>query len=190
MNGDEILCLNCGKTFKDITKRTDELSKTGKEYQWQGQDSRQGDFKNMCPFCYSTNTKNSVKPTKESMERYKRPRKKKGLNRNIDIVSNEEKKMKYHRCGKCKTFHNGRRCPKCNGSKYSLIHCWYCGTTGINLLDEFGCCKKCKTNLVLYSTRDKHEYPRELLSNEKLDEETLGHREKFVIPDDNDQGDY
>lgn len=64
MKNDIIECLNCGKTFVDTTKRTDKLTEASNTYQWTGQDSREGNFKNMCPFCYSTNTRNTYKKTK------------------------------------------------------------------------------------------------------------------------------
>jgi hypothetical protein len=63
MKGDIIKCWSCGKEFKDTTNQTDKLTKAGNEYQWKGQDSRTGNFKNMCPFCYSTNTENTHEDT-------------------------------------------------------------------------------------------------------------------------------
>lgn len=63
MYGDIIKCLTCGKEFKDTTNRTNKLTEAGNEYQWKGQDSRTGNFKNMCPFCYSTNTENTHENT-------------------------------------------------------------------------------------------------------------------------------
>jgi hypothetical protein len=68
MKGDIIKCLNCGKTFKDTTQKTDKLTKAGNEYQWKGQDSRKGNFKNMCLFCYSTHTKNTHKEAKRKQK--------------------------------------------------------------------------------------------------------------------------
>lgn len=65
MKGDTIRCLNCDKKFKDDTKQTDKLTEAGNTYQWTGQDSRTGKFKNMCPFCYSTNTENTHGETKK-----------------------------------------------------------------------------------------------------------------------------
>jgi len=65
MYGDIIKCLNCGKDFKDTTKRTDKLTEAGNTYQWKGQDSREGKFNNMCPFCCGTNTRNTHKKTKK-----------------------------------------------------------------------------------------------------------------------------
>jgi len=64
MYGDIIECLNCGKTFKDTTNKTDKLTEKGNTYQWKGQDSREGNFKNMCPYCLSTSTKNTHKKAK------------------------------------------------------------------------------------------------------------------------------
>jgi len=64
MKGDIIECLNCGKRFVDTTKQTDKLTEAGNTYQWTGQDSRKGKFNNMCPFCYSTNTKNTHEKAK------------------------------------------------------------------------------------------------------------------------------
>jgi len=68
MYGDIIHCFNCGKDFKDTTNKTDKLSKSGKKYQWKGQDSREGNFKNMCPYCYGTNTQNTHKKTKKKQK--------------------------------------------------------------------------------------------------------------------------
>ena len=66
--------------------------------------------------------------------------------------------------------------------------CWYCHLHGYNILDEFGCCKRCGTNLKRYPTRDKH--PTLDLSDEKISREVLGTRWKFTIPDENDQDDW
>ena len=102
--------------------------------------------------------------------------------------------MKYHKCKKCNQFHNWEKCPSCKSTDYKRIHCWHCGHRSKELLDEFGCCKYCETNLIKYPMYDDHPYPEELLlngdANRKLDEEVLGHREKFTVPDDNDQGDW
>ena len=65
MKGDIIECLNCGKTFVDTTNRTDKLTEAGNTYQWTGQDSRESKFKNMCPFCYGTSTRNTHEKTKK-----------------------------------------------------------------------------------------------------------------------------
>jgi len=65
MYGDIIECLNCGKKFKDDINQTDKLTGAGSTYQWQGQDSREGKFKNMCPFCYGTSTRNTHEKTKK-----------------------------------------------------------------------------------------------------------------------------
>ena len=64
MKGDIIECLNCGKKFVDTTNKTDKLTEAGNTYQWKGQDSREGNFKNMCPFCYGTSTRNTHEKTK------------------------------------------------------------------------------------------------------------------------------
>ncbi len=65
MKGDIIKCLTCGKTFKDTTQKTDKLTDAGNTYQWTGQDSREGKFNNMCPFCCGTNTRNTHEKTKK-----------------------------------------------------------------------------------------------------------------------------
>ncbi len=62
------------------------------------------------------------------------------------------------------------------------VTCWYCHINGKNILDEHGCCKRCGTNLKKYPTLESHRYP-EL--GKKLDGEVLGHRDRFVIPDEN-----
>ena len=64
MKGDIIECLNCGEKFKDTTNQTDKLTEAGNTYQWTGQDSREGKFNNMCPFCYGTSTRNTHEKTK------------------------------------------------------------------------------------------------------------------------------
>jgi len=51
MKNDVIKCMNCGKMFKDNTNCI-------------VQNSREGKFKNMCPFCYSTNTRNTHEKAK------------------------------------------------------------------------------------------------------------------------------
>jgi len=51
MKNDVIKCMNCGKMFKDDTNCI-------------VQNSREGKFKNMCPFCYSTNTRNTHEKAK------------------------------------------------------------------------------------------------------------------------------
>jgi len=40
------------------------------------------------------------------------------------------------------------------------IHtCWYCKMTGKNLLDKFGCCIGCETNLIRYPIFKETEHP-------------------------------
>jgi len=60
------------------------------------------------------------------------------------------------------------------------IRCWYCQLHGNDILDKFGCCKRCETNLIKYPHRGKLIYPG--LNDEKLAQEVLGTREKCVIP--------
>lgn len=72
--------------------------------------------------------------------------------------------------------------------------CWYCKFRGNNILDEFGCCKRCGTNITRWKKRRSLPYPQGLLESKKgdkaLDLEVLGHRERFVIPEDDEQGDW
>ena len=74
------------------------------------------------------------------------------------------------------------------------LACWNCRLIGNNILDEFGCCKRCGTNITKYPTKNSHAYPRELLGSKAGDEalvvEVLGSREKFVIPEETDQNDW
>lgn len=65
--------------------------------------------------------------------------------------------------------------------------CWNCRLHGPNILDEYGCCKRCGTNLKKYPTRDSHEYPD---LGKKLEDEVLGQREKFNIPNDDNNMEY
>jgi len=51
MKNDVIKCMNCGKMFRDDTNCI-------------VQNSRKDKFKNMCPFCYGTNTKNTHEKAK------------------------------------------------------------------------------------------------------------------------------
>jgi len=63
-----------------------------------------------------------------------------------------------------------------------VITCWNCHLNGRSILDEFGCCKRCGTNLQKYPTRDSHPYPD--LDDKKLSQEVLGVREKCDITGD------
>jgi len=73
--------------------------------------------------------------------------------------------------------------------KYKYIRCWYCKNNGIKILDKFGCCTRCGTNLKLYPTMKKLPYPR--IDNYTLSKEVLGQRKQFdlanrttIIPND------
>ena len=72
--------------------------------------------------------------------------------------------------------------------------CWHCKLHGKNILDKYGCCKRCGTNLIKYPTYDSHPYPVEILASargdSKLDAEVLGSRERFTVPEDSGQGDW
>ena len=63
--------------------------------------------------------------------------------------------------------------------KAKYVRCWYCHLHGYNMLDKFGCCKRCGTNLKKYPTRESHLKPN--LDDEKIAREVLGTREKFKI---------
>jgi len=58
--------------------------------------------------------------------------------------------------------------------------CWYCHLNGYAILDKWGCCKRCGTNLKKWSHRGKLIYPS--LNDEKLAREVLGTRERCDIP--------
>lgn len=60
------------------------------------------------------------------------------------------------------------------------ITCWYCKNNGYNILDEFGCCKTCGTNLIKYPYRDSLKYP----DMRNVENEILGHREPCEITQD------
>ena len=62
------------------------------------------------------------------------------------------------------------------------IRCWYCRLHGNKdkVLDKYGCCKRCGTNLKRFPNRASHPYPD--MSN--LDAQVLGYRQKFTIPGD------
>lgn len=68
------------------------------------------------------------------------------------------------------------------------VRCWYCHLHGYNILDEFGCCKRCGTNLKKYPTRDSHLKPN--LDDDAIAGEVLGTRKSFTLADDNGQGDW
>lgn len=87
MKNDIIKCLNpsCGKTFKDTTNRTDKLTEAGNTYQWKGQDSRTGKFKNMCPFCYSTCTENTHEETEKKQKFIYKGTHKNAESRNVKV---------------------------------------------------------------------------------------------------------
>jgi len=63
------------------------------------------------------------------------------------------------------------------------ITCWYCRLNGKNILDKYGCCKRCGTNLKKYPSRDKHLYPN--LKN--IDREVLGDVVPINIADINNK---
>jgi len=136
MRGDTIKCMTCGKTFKDITK---EASNT---YSWKGQDSRYRKFRNICPFCYSTRTRNTV-----------------------DMEGKLIAKEKLIYCGE-----------QCISRSKKRMECWNCGHHGYSILDKYGCCLRCETNLTRYPTPSSH--PRPNLSNEAVSTEALGLRTK------------
>ena len=143
MRGDTIKCMTCGKTFKDTTKRTDKLTRAGNTYQWKGQDSRYRKFRNMCPFCYGTRTRNTV---------------------DMEGKLIAEEKLIY--CGE-----------QCISRSKKRMECWNCGLHGHSILDKYGCCLRCKTNLKKYPTESSHPYPN--LSNETVSTEVLGLRTKI-----------
>jgi len=64
--------------------------------------------------------------------------------------------------------------------------CWYChlhdnkNKSSYSILDKWGCCKRCGTNLKKWTHRGKLIYPS--LNDEKLAQEVLGTREKCDIP--------
>lgn len=147
MKGDTIKCWTCGKTFKDTTKQTDKLTEAGNTYQWKGQDSRNRVFKNMCPFCYGTRTRNVSKMTEEELEKL-----------------TARHKLIYH-------------AKQCISRSNKRMKCWYCGFEGVSILDKYGCCLRCKTNLKKYSTPSSHPTPR--MSSEAISTEVLGLRTKM-----------
>lgn len=73
------------------------------------------------------------------------------------------------------------------GMSKKRITCWRCHLNGKNILDKYGCCKRCGTNLKKYPTLESHQYPD---LEEKHETETLGHRARFVITDSDGQGDW
>ena len=72
------------------------------------------------------------------------------------------------------------------------LTCWYCHLNGYDVLNKLGCCKRCGTNLKKYPTRKSLPYPcsKNRAADEQIDREVLGTREKFCIPDENDQDDW
>jgi len=99
VKGDKIRCLNCKKTFVDDTKI-------------KMQDSRNGHFKNMCPYCYSNKTKNLV----ECKE--------------ITIPKKEREKREKNRCEICQADISDRgnrsiRCKSCekeHRAEYKILN--------------------------------------------------------------------
>lgn len=53
-----------------------------------------------------------------------------------------------------------------------IITCWYCKLNGDDILDEYGCCKRCKTNLKKWKRRNDLPYP----DMRNLEREVLGIR--------------
>jgi len=52
------------------------------------------------------------------------------------------------------------------GKIHKYLRCWYCKNNGTNMLDKFGCCNRCGTNLKKYPTMKTLPYP-------KIDDETI-----------------
>lgn len=68
-----------------------------------------------------------------------------------------------------------------NGKK-KMCYCWYCNLIdGRGILDEYGCCRRCGTNLRRYPNRKDHPCPD---LGQPHEYETLGHRERFMLPDE------
>ena len=61
--------------------------------------------------------------------------------------------------------------------------CWYCKLHGQDILDEFGCCKRCGTNLKKWPRWKKNSG----LNTEQIAQEVLGLRQRFVVPKDDEQ---
>jgi rRNA maturation endonuclease Nob1 len=60
-------------------------------------------------------------------------------------------------------------------SMEKAITCWYCKSNGKNILDEYGCCKRCGTNLKKWKKREDLKYP--IKSQSQLENEVLGCRQ-------------
>jgi len=80
-----------------------------------------------------------------------------------------------------------------------IRYCWYCHLylphSKKGILNEYGCCKRCGTNLKKYPTLDSHRPekcvafgPVYVGNDEELEYEVLGIREKCNIS--NDEGEY
>ena len=72
--------------------------------------------------------------------------------------------------------------------KAKYVRCWHCHLNGFAILDVFGCCKRCGTNVTEYPTREMHTKPD--LSDERIAREVLGSREKFTVRNDDSQDDW
>jgi len=79
---------------------------------------------------------------------------------------------------------NSRSTLTLNENKYA--RCWYCKLNGYDILDKFGCCKRCGTNLKKYPYWKK----KSELNTEQIAQEVLGIRQGFVLPKDNEQGNW
>lgn len=62
--------------------------------------------------------------------------------------------------------------------------CWHCNLITDTILDKHGCCKRCGTNLTKYPTRKFLPYPKELIDHKLLEDNVLGDRAKFTLPED------
>jgi len=71
-------------------------------------------------------------------------------------------------------------------AKGKYTRCWFCKLNGNDILDKFGCCKRCGTNLKKYPRWKK----KQQLNTEEIAKEVLGVRQGFIIPDDNEQGNW
>lgn len=52
------------------------------------------------------------------------------------------------------------------------LRCWYCKFHGVNILDKFGCCIRCGTNLKKYPTMKNLPYPK--IDNDTIAKKVLG----------------
>jgi len=67
------------------------------------------------------------------------------------------------------------------GEKHERRDCWYCSLEGTHILDKYGCCIRCGTNLKERKKMEELPYPNELKfeNAEQFEKQILGYRQQI-----------